>query len=123
MWHGDADAPLSEHERAQQQAAERAALIQFGRNTAPKLPPASSVALVDVDGLTDGELAQVRRMAARWCLASSRDTPFGEVMAELAKALQRVEQERAFRLMQFIYGAEVPPDWDTAVAALDDPEE
>ncbi|MFC4535071.1 hypothetical protein [Sphaerisporangium dianthi] len=81
------------------------------------------MALVDVDGLTDGELAQVRRMAARWSLTSSRDTPFGEVMAELAKALQRVEQERAFRLMQFIYGAEVPPDWDTAVAALSDPEE
>ncbi|MGA5763929.1 hypothetical protein [Nonomuraea bangladeshensis] len=106
---GDAGAPLS----AEQQAAEAAALVQFGRNSVPKPRPSSIE--IDVSYMSDDELA-------RW----TDDDPDVRITHEDAQrfhdrlivALKAEQQRRAWAWLEFVYSDAIPPDWVTAVAAL-----
>ncbi|MEU6999924.1 hypothetical protein [Nonomuraea sp. NPDC046570] len=115
MWHGDADAGQS----AEQAVAEQAALIQFGRATAPRALSKPNLAHVDVEFMTDVELTDLRKLMERRAHPSHPAPPtLKRFMGELAKALKAVEEQRVWVWLQFMDDPSIPPDWDTAVAAL-----
>ncbi|MFG1945585.1 hypothetical protein [Nonomuraea sp. NPDC048826] len=112
---GDAGAYQSEA----QAAAEAAALIKFGRDTAPHAQASPDSVVVDVGCLTDDELTEMRKLMGRMAGAPSAHlTGFGKFTARLAESLKLAEERRAWTWIEFLYDEAAPPDWDTAVVAL-----